>query len=85
MVAHGTKLDGSIGKMIQPILPVALAEIDRGESFIDKTVHAYALNGAERIVAESPIVAHLVDEGKVKIVSAYYNLDTGVVEFMHKA
>ncbi len=85
VVAHGTKLDGSIGKMIQPILPVALAETDRGENFIDKTVHANALNGAERVMAESPIVARLVDEGKVKIVSAYYDLDTGVVEFMHKA
>lgn len=85
VVAHGTKLDGSIGKMIQPILPVALAETDRGDAFIDKTVRANASNGAERIVAESPIVAHLVEEGKVKIVAAYYDLDTGVVEFMHKA
>ena len=54
VVAHGTKFDGLIGKMIQPILPVALAETDRGEQFIDKTVHANAWNGAERIVAESP-------------------------------
>jgi carbonic anhydrase len=85
VVNKGTKLDGSIGKMIQPILPVALAETDRGDSFIDKTVHANALHGADRILEESAIVRKLVDEHKVRIVSAYYDLDTGAVEFLHKA
>ena len=81
-VSKGTKLGGSIGKMIQPILPVALAQTERGETFIDLTVHANAVNGAERVLAESEIIAHLVHEGKVKVVSAYYDLDTGKVEFM---
>lgn len=81
-VAKGTKLPGSIGKMIQPILPVALAETDRGEGFVDKTVHANALNGAARVLAESEIVSGLVGEGKVKIVPAYYDLDTGMVDFL---
>lgn len=84
VVSKGTRLEGSIGKMIQPILPVALAETDRGENFLDKTVHANAFNGAERVLAESAIVAHLVEAGKVKIVPAYYDLDTGVVDFLHK-
>ncbi|KWV57282.1 carbonic anhydrase [Rhizobium altiplani] len=84
VVSKGTKLDGSIGKMIQPILPVALAETDRGDNFVDKTVHANAFNGAERILTESAIVSRLVEEGKVKIVPAYYDLDTGVVDFLHK-
>lgn len=85
VVTKGTRLDGSIGKMIQPILPVALAETDRGENFVDNTIHANAVNGAERVLAESAIVSHLVSEGKVKIVPAYYDLDTGIVEFLHKA
>ena len=85
VVVKGTRLDGSIGKMIQPILPVALAETDRGENFVDKTVHANAFNGAERVLAESAIVSHLVEDGKVKVVPAYYYLDTGVVDFLHKA
>lgn len=84
VVAKGTRLDGSIGKMIQPILPVALAEADRGDAFVDKTVHANAFNGAERVLAESAIVSKLVGEGKVKVVPAYYDLDTGVVDFLHK-
>ncbi|WP_105381725.1 carbonic anhydrase [Neorhizobium alkalisoli] len=85
VVTKGTKLDGSIGKMIQPILPIALAQADRGDKFIDNTVHANAVNGAERILAESEIVSRLVAEGKVKVVPAYYDLDSGAVEFMQKA
>lgn len=85
VVIKGTRLDGSVGKMIQPILPVALAETDRGENFVDKTVHANAFNGAERVLAESAIVTHLVEAGKVKVVAAYYDLDTGMVDFLHKA
>jgi carbonic anhydrase len=85
VVNKGTRLDGSIGKMVQSILPVALAETDRGEGFVDKTVHANAFNGAERVLAESAIVSHLVEAGKVKILPAYYDLDTGVVDFLHKA
>jgi carbonic anhydrase len=85
VVSKGTRLDGSIGKMIQSILPVALAETDRGENFVDKTVHANAFNGAERVLAESAIVTHLVEAGKVKVVPAYYDLDTGVADFLHKA
>lgn len=84
VVTKGTKLEGSIGKMIQPILPVALAQPDRGEGFVDKTVHANAFTGAERVLAESAIVSHLVEAGKLKVLPAYYDLDTGVVEFLHK-
>lgn len=85
VVNKGTRLDGSIGKMIQSILPVALAETDRGENFVDRTVHANAVNGAARILAESAIVSHLAGDGKVKVVPAYYDLDTGMVDFLHKA
>ena len=85
VVTKGTRLDGSIGKMIQSILPVALAEPDRGDSFVDKTVRANAFNGAARVLAESAIIARLVEAGKVRIVPAYYDLDTGAVDFLHKA
>jgi carbonic anhydrase len=82
VVVNGTRLQGSIGKMVKSILPVALAETDRGDNFVETTAGANARNGAERLVAESRIISHLVDAGKVKIVPAYYDLDTGAVEFL---
>ena len=84
VVSKGIRLEGSIGKMIQPILPVALAQTDRGAAFVDNTVRGNAVHGAEQVVSESAIVANLVERGTLKVVPAYYDLDTGTVEFLHK-
>jgi len=80
---NGTAYDGSIARMIEPIVPIALANQAKPGDFIDNTVHANAVHGAARIVSESPIVARLIDAGKVKVVPAYYDLDTGHVDFLH--
>lgn len=77
----GAKLDGSIGKMVQPILPVALKALYTSKDFVGQTVIDNARSGAERIIEESPIVAHLVKAGKVRIVAAVYDIDTGDVSF----
>lgn len=78
----GTAYDGSIAKMIQPIVPVALATRGKQGDFVDLTVHANAITGAARVLTESPIVAKLVAAGKVKVVPAYYDLDSGHVDFL---
>jgi carbonic anhydrase len=79
---NGTAYDDSVGKMIQPIIPLALANQAKPGDFVDNTVHANAVRGAARIVAESPMVAHLAEAGKVKVVPAYYDLDSGHVDFL---
>lgn len=81
VVKAGTKLPGSIGKMVEPILPVALATLFKSEDFVGQTIIENARSGAARIMEESPMVAHLVHEGKVKIVPAVYDIATGEVEF----
>lgn len=81
VVKTGAKLDGSIGKMVQPILPVALQNLFKSEDFVGQTIIENARSGAQRIMEESPMVAHLVHEGKVKIVPAVYDIATGEVEF----
>jgi len=85
VVSKGTELPGSIGKMIEPILPVALHGMLKSGDFVGYTVKANAQKGAERIYQESPILAHLVDAGKVAIVSAVYDIETGEVEFHETA
>lgn len=82
VVKTGAKLDGSIGKMVQPILPVALATLFKSEDFVGQTIIENARSGAARIMEESPMVAHLVNEGKVKIVPAVYDIASGQVEFL---
>jgi carbonic anhydrase len=81
-VTNGTAYEASVGKMIQPIISLALAQRGKAGDFVDNTVHANAVRGAARILEESAIVSHLVEAGKVKVVPAYYDLDTGHVDFL---
>jgi carbonic anhydrase len=85
VVSKGTQLPASIGKMVQPILPVALNTLFKSDDFVNHTVKANAQSGADRIVKESPIVAELVDHGKVRVVSAVYDIESGEVEFFEEA
>jgi carbonic anhydrase len=84
VVKKGAQLEGSIGKMVQPILPVALAALFTSEDFVGQTVRNNAVSGARRITEESSIVSHLVESGAVKIVAAVYDIETGEVQFIDK-
>lgn len=78
----GTKLPGSIGPMVDAILPAANAMKGKDGDFVANVVRESARLTAEKIATQSEIVSHLVHEGKVKVVYATYDLDTGVVEFI---
>lgn len=78
----GTELPGSIGPMVDAILPAAKAMMGKEGDFVANVVKESARLTAEKIGSQSEIVKHLVGEGKVKIVYAVYDLDTGVVEFL---
>ena len=82
VVTKGTTFPGSIGPMIAPI--VAVAEKTKGEpgDFVTNTIKASARHTAAALPGRSEIVAGLVKAGKVKIVPAYYDLDSGKVEFL---
>lgn len=81
-VTKGAELGGSIGKMVQPILPIVLSAKDKGSDLIAETVRLNAISGARRIAEESRIVSDLVAAGKVKIVAAVYDISSGEVEFI---
>lgn len=78
----GTKFPGSIGPMVEAILPAAQAEMGKPGDFVDNVVHASAKRTVELILSKSSIVAEMVEAGHIKIVPACYELDTGNVEFM---
>lgn len=78
----GTELPGSIGPMVDAIVPSAKAMMGKEGDFIANVVRENARLTAEKIGSQSEIVKHLVSEGKVKIVYAVYDLDTGVVDFL---
>lgn len=80
--AHGAP-EGNIGSIVKELQPaVAAAKAKPGkEGLIDDAVHANVERVAARLLEKSPVLRHLVREGKVKVVTAVYDLDSGKVEW----
>jgi carbonic anhydrase len=78
----GTKFPGSIGPMVGEIVPAAKDLLGKGGDYVDNVVRESAKRTAAKIANESEIIKELAHEGKVKIVYARYDLDSGVVDFL---
>ncbi len=82
VVLKNATYPGVIGIMIQPILPAALAARGEEGDYVDNTAKKSAELTAERLPALSGLVSGLVRDGKLKIVPAIYDIQTGAVAFM---
>lgn len=85
VVTKNATFPGSIGPMIDPIVPAALAVRDASGDFLANTIRESALRTAGRLTSASTILSNLVNQGKLKIVAAEYNLETGKVDFFEEA
>lgn len=81
VVTDNATYPGAIGPMIEPILPAALAVQKETGDFVNNAAIENAKRTAGRLTAASTLLAGLAAEGKLKIVSAIYDLRTGVVSF----
>ncbi len=82
VVTKNATYPGSIGPMIEPILPAALAERNEPGDFVNNTAEESAERTAQRLTAASTLIAGLAGAGKLKIAAAIYNLETGVVKYL---
>ncbi|NEP13307.1 MAG: carbonic anhydrase [Symploca sp. SIO2C1] len=77
----GGQVPGQIGSLIDAIKPaIKRAENQPGDKLAN-TCKENILLQIENLLA-SPVIAKLVDEGKLKIVGGYYDLDTGEVSLV---
>jgi carbonic anhydrase len=82
VVTKKTLFPGSIGPMVQAIVPAAMAVKGRPGDFIDNAVRESARRTAVQVATKSKIVADLLKAGKVKVVAARYDLGSGKVEYL---
>ena len=77
----GAQVPGQIASLLDAIKP-ALKNSDRqtGDD-LEKGTKANVLFQAERLKA-SPVISQLIEEGKLKVVGGYYDLDTGAVSMV---
>jgi carbonic anhydrase len=71
---------GSIEAIVDGIRPALLLAEGEGSAFVDNAVRANVRVTVQRL-GNSKIISTAVAEGRVKIVGAYYSLDTGEVVF----
>ncbi len=82
VVTDKAKFPGSIGPMIAPIVQVARKEKGKSGDFVTNTIKASAQTTAGSLLKKSKILTEFAHEGKVKVVSAYYNIGSGKVDFL---
>jgi carbonic anhydrase len=63
-------------------LPAALAVRCAPGDFVNNTAKESAGRTSARLTAASTLIAGLAGEGRVKIVAAIYDLETGVVSYL---
>lgn len=82
VVTKNATYPGSIGPMIEPILPAAIAARKDSGDFVDDAARESARRTAGRLTAASTVLAGLADAGKLKITAAIYDLKTGIVTYL---
>ena len=82
VVEKNASFPGSIGRMIEPIVPAVLASRGRPGDKLEQATRANVSRTVERLrTASEPILLDPQRTGKLKVVGAYYDLDTGRVDF----
>jgi carbonic anhydrase len=91
VVAEGATFPGSIGHMIEPILPAAIkARTQAGagapeDQVFEAAVRENVRNVVTELQTASPVLAGPLAEGRLMVVGAYYDLDEGRVEFFENS
>jgi carbonic anhydrase len=75
---QGGPLPGHIGSLTQAIKPAVESSKNQAGDKVENAVKANVRLQAQRCKA-SPVLNQLIEQGKLKIVGAYYDLDTGKV------
>lgn len=84
-VVQGAKVEGSIPKLVDNILPAAArakAKGLTGDALINDAIKENVRQSMDDLTRHSPEIAHLVHQGKIKITGAVYHVEDGTVEWL---
>lgn len=85
VVEKNASFPGSLGEMIEPIVPAVLKAQAGGKLKGDELVDAAVRENVKRVVARlhatGPLLGDPLRAGRLKVVGARYDLDDGTVEF----
>ena len=85
VVKNNTVYPGSIGRMIEPIVPAILSQRDKPGDYVENCVRANVSRVVNRLrSASEPSLLDPLKAGKLRIVGASYSLDSGTVDFFNE-
>ena len=88
LVVNNEQLPPSLTRMVQPILPAVVdaRAVHRSGDLLDAAIHQNVRH-VTRTLRQStdPLLAEPLRGGKLMVVGAYYDLDTGRVDFFDRA
>jgi len=83
VVERDASFPGSIGQMIEPILPAVLrAKRRESDNLLDESVRENVKRIVDRLRHTEELLVKRLETGALRIVGAYYSLHSGKVEFM---
>ena len=82
VVSKQATFPGSIGPMVEAIVPAARAVKDQPGDFVDNAVRENARRTAAQVAGKARSWPIWSRPGKVKVLAARYDLDTGKVEYL---
>jgi carbonic anhydrase len=78
IAAHG-HAEGHVQSLVEAIRPAVEATADQDA---EATCKANVRNIVQALRKSEPILRHMAEGGEIKVVGAYYDLDTGLVTFL---
>jgi carbonic anhydrase len=82
VVRDNATFPGAIGRMIEPIIPAVLKAQGRPGDLVENAIRENVRRVVNQLrTASDPLLLDPQRTGKLKVVGAYYDLDTGTVDF----
>jgi carbonic anhydrase len=79
----GGEAPGHLGAFLRPIQPAVQSTEGQAGDRVDNVVRANVMNVVRQISGTDPVIAEHVREGKVRVVGARYDLDTGRIDILN--
>lgn len=81
VVERNATYPGSIGQMVEPIIPAVLQVRDAEGDLLDNAIRSNVERVVEGLKISGPVIQEPLAAGKLKVVGARYDLDEGRVDF----
>ncbi|MHB8109400.1 MAG: carbonic anhydrase [Syntrophorhabdaceae bacterium] len=80
--AQGGEAHGHIASIVNLITPALVRAKDISGDLVDNAIRENARLVAGAISSCPPVLGKMVEQGKIAVVPAYYDIDTGIVEVL---